>query len=210
MLPSGVEGKGKVDPWWLKENVPFTGECFMAHVRYGTDSDNTIERCHPVIRESNWMTRNLLLAGNFNITNNEDLLASLVQIGQHPRELSDTVMLLEKIGHFVDKVNNDLYVKYSAMGHAPRTCFQLIAENINVARILRLASHDWDGGYCIAGLFGHGDAFVLRDPNGIRPAYYMADDEFVVVASEAPLIRTVFGAGEDQVRCHPVGEVACR
>jgi amidophosphoribosyltransferase len=197
---------GVIDPWWVKENVPFTGELFLAHVRYGTDSDNSVDRCHPVTRENNWMTRNLLLAGNFNITNNEDLFASLVHVGQHPRELSDTVMLLERIGHYVDKENNDLYVKYSAMGHAPRTCFSLIAENINIARILRLASSDWDGGYCISGLFGHGDSFILRDPNGIRPAFYLIDDEVVVVASEAPLIQTVFNVGEDQVKPVPPGQ----
>mmetsp|Transcript_56347 Transcript_56347/g.159937 ORF Transcript_56347/g.159937 Transcript_56347/m.159937 type:complete len:1764 (-) Transcript_56347:90-5381(-) len=198
--------KGRIDPTWIKENVPFAGELFLAHVRYGTDSDNSIDRCHPVLRESNWMTRSLLLAGNFNITNNEDLFSSLVQIGQHPRELSDTVTLLEKIGHFVDKENNDLYVKYSATGQAPRTCFSLIAENINVARILRRASVDWDGGYCIAGLFGHGDAFCLRDPCGIRPAFYLATDEVVVVASEAPLIQTVFLASEEQVKPLPPGQ----
>lgn len=205
-MPSAKEGaKGRIDPGWIKENVPFAGELFLAHVRYGTDSDNSIDRCHPVMRESNWMTRSLLLAGNFNITNNEDLFASLVHIGQHPRELSDTVTLLEKIGHFVDKENNDLYVKYSATGQAPRTCFSHIAENINVGRILRRASDDWDGGYCIAGLFGHGDAFCLRDPSGIRPAFYLCNDEVVVVASEAPLIQTVFGAQESEVQPLPPG-----
>jgi len=206
MVTKGEDGKQRPDPQWIKENVPFAGELFLAHVRYGTDSDNSIDRCHPVLRESNWLTRSLLLAGNFNITNNEDLFASLVQIGQHPRELSDTVTLLEKIGHFVDKENNDLYVKYSASGQAPRTCFSLIAENINVARILRRASTDWDGGYCIAGLFGHGDCFVLRDPCGIRPAFYLANDEVVCVASEAPLIQTVFNVGEDVVKPLPPGQ----
>lgn len=195
----------RADSVWVKENVPFAGELFLAHVRYGTDSDNSIERCHPMIRESNWMTRTLALAGNFNITNNEDLFASLVQIGQHPRELSDTCTLLEKIGHFVDKENNDLYVKYSAVGHDPRTCFSLIAENINIARILRRASTDWDGGYAIAGLLGHGDAFCLRDPCGIRPAFYLANDEVVVVASEAPLIQTVFACPADEVKPLPPG-----
>jgi len=142
------------------------------------------------------------LAGNFNITNSEDLFSSLVDLGQHPRELSDTVMLLEKIGHFVDKENNDLFVKYSAAGHDPRTSFSLIAENLNVARILRRASTDWDGGYCIAGMFGHGDSFVLRDPSGIRPAFFYADEDIVVVASEAPLIQTVFLVPEELV--HPI------
>mmetsp|Transcript_9554 Transcript_9554/g.21307 ORF Transcript_9554/g.21307 Transcript_9554/m.21307 type:complete len:2146 (-) Transcript_9554:573-7010(-) len=200
------DGKEKVDPMWVKENVPFCGEAFLAHVRYGTDSENTLDRCHPVTRESNWMTRNLILAGNFNITNNEDLFTSLVKIGQHPRELSDTVTLLEKIGHFVDKENNDLYVRYSAAGHDPQTIFSLVAENLNMARILRLASGDWDGGYCIAGLLGHGDAFVMRDPSGIRPAFFFADDEIIVVASEAPLIQTVFGVEGDLVKPLPPGQ----
>jgi len=199
-------GAAAVDPLWVKENVPFTGEVFLAHVRYGTDSDNSVERCHPVMRESNWLTRSLSLAGNFNITNNEDLFSSLVQIGQHPRELSDTVTLLEKIGHFVDKENNDLYVKYSATGQDPRTCFSLIAENINIARILRRASSDWDGGYCIAGMFGHGDSFCLRDPNGIRPAFFCANDEIVCVASEAPLIQTVFNVQQSEVKPLPPGQ----
>ncbi|CAE8619076.1 unnamed protein product [Polarella glacialis] len=204
-IPFGPEGKEQVDPRWVKDNIPFCGETYLAHVRYGTDSENGVDRCHPVTRESNWMTRNLILAGNFNITNNEDLFASLVQLGQHPRELSDTVMLLEKIGHFVDKENNDLYVKYSAAGHSPQTCFSLIGENINIARILRRASGLWDGGYCIAGLLGHGDAFVMRDPSGIRPAFYHADDEIIVVCSEAPLIQTVFGVKEELVKPLPPG-----
>eukprot|EP00443_Scrippsiella_acuminata_P090538 CAMPEP_0115548026 /NCGR_PEP_ID=MMETSP0271-20121206/93954_1 /TAXON_ID=71861 /ORGANISM="Scrippsiella trochoidea, Strain CCMP3099" /LENGTH=598 /DNA_ID=CAMNT_0002981485 /DNA_START=65 /DNA_END=1858 /DNA_ORIENTATION=+ len=186
------------DPHWVREHVPFCGEALLAHVRYGTDSENSLDRCHPVTRESNWMTRNLILAGNFNITNNEDLFSSLVQLGQHPRQLSDTIMLLEKVGHFVDKENNDLFVKYSASGHDPQTSFSLIAENLNIARILRRAACDWDGGYCIAGLLGHGDAFVLRDPSGIRPAFYYADDDIIAVASEAPLIQSVFGVREYQ------------
>lgn len=132
-----------------------------------------------------------------------------MQLGQHPRELSDTVTLLEKIGHFVDKENNDLYVKYSAAGHSPQTCFSLIAENINIARILRRASSLWDGGYCIAGLLGHGDAFVMRDPSGIRPAFYYADDEFIVVCSEAPLIQTVFNVNGDHVHPLPPGQALC-
>lgn len=208
-LPTGPGGKEQVDPRWVKDNIPFCGESYLAHVRYGTDSENSIDRCHPVTRESNWMTRNLILAGNFNITNNEDLFGSLVQLGQHPRELSDTVTLLEKIGHFVDKENNDLYVKYSAAGHSPQTCFSLIAENINIARILRRASSLWDGGYCIAGLLGHGDAFVMRDPSGIRPAFYYADDEFIVVCSEAPLIQTVFNVNGDHVHPLPPGQALC-
>lgn len=206
---TGVDTGERIDPSWVKQEVPFSGEVFLAHVRYGTDSDNSLDRCHPVTRESNWITRNLSLAGNFNITNNEDLFSSLCQLGQHPRELSDTVTLLEKIGHFVDKENNDLYVKYSAAGYDPRTSFSLIAENMNMARILRRASGDWDGGYCIAGLFGHGDAFVMRDPSGIRPAFYYADDEIIAVASEAPLIQTVFDVREELVKPLPPGQALC-
>jgi amidophosphoribosyltransferase len=208
-LGSNPDGSQRVDPRWAKENAPFCGEVLLAHVRYGTDSENSLERCHPVMRESNWMTRNLVLAGNFNITNNEELFSSLVQIGQHPRELSDTVTLLEKIGHFVDKENNDLYVKYSAAGHDSRTSFSLIAENINIARILRRASGDWDGGYCIAGMLGHGDAFVMRDPSGIRPAFYYADEEIVVVASEKPLIQTIFRVDGECVKPIPPGQALC-
>merc|ERR1719316_118416 len=204
-LQKAPKANDQSDVAWLKENVPFAGELILSHIRYGTDSSNDLSKCHPVLRESNWMTRNLILAGNFNITNNEELFSSLVSIGQHPREVSDTVMLLEKVGHFVDKENNDLYVKHSAAGHDPRTCFSLIAETMNVARILRRASADWDGGYCIAGLFGHGDSFVLRDPSGIRPAFYLANDELVAVASEAPLIQTVFGASEAEVKPIPPG-----
>jgi len=204
-----VDGSDTVDPRWVKEHVPFCGEAFLAHVRYGTDSDNSLDRCHPVTRESNWMTRNLILAGNFNITNNEDLFASLVQLGQHPRELSDTVMLLERIGHFVDKENNDLYVKYSSAGNDHRASFDLIADNLNIARILRRASCDLDGGYCIAGLFGHGDSFVMRDPSGIRPAFYYADDEIITVASEAAVIQTVFAVREENVHAVPPGHALC-
>lgn len=205
---TNASGK-RVAPWWVKQEVTFSGEVFLGHVRYGTDSDNSADKCHPVTRESNWMTRNLLLAGNFNITNNEDLFSSLVRLGQHPRDLSDTVTLLEKIGHFVDKENNDLYVDYSAAGYDPRTCFSLIAEHLNMARILRRASADWDGGYCIAGMFGHGDCFVMRDPSGIRPAYYYADDEVVVVASEAAVIQSVFEAREECLHPIPPGHALC-
>jgi amidophosphoribosyltransferase len=189
----------KHDVAWMKEHVPFAGELILSHIRYGTDSSNDVSKCHPVLRESNWMTRNLTLAGNFNITNNEELFSSLVRLGQHPREVSDTVMLLEKVGHFVDKENNDLYVKYSAAGHDPRTCFSLIAETMDVKNILRKASVDWDGGYCIAGMLGHGDSFVMRDPAGIRPAFYYIDDEIAIVASEAPVIQSTFQLSNEAI-----------
>merc|ERR1719316_1156010 len=208
-LQKAPKANDQSDVAWLKENVPFAGELILSHIRYGTDSSNDLSKCHPVLRESNWMTRNLILAGNFNITNNEELFSSLVSIGQHPREVSDTVMLLEKVGHFVDKENNDLYVKHSAAGHGPRTCFSLIAETMDVARILRRASVDWDGGYCIAGMLGHGDAFCMRDPAGIRPAYYYIDDEIAVVASEAPVIQPSFHLSTENVKELPPGQALC-
>jgi phosphoribosylamine--glycine ligase/phosphoribosylaminoimidazole synthetase len=201
--------KGGSDAAWVKEHVPYAGELILAHNRYGTDCGNGLDRCQPVLRESNWMTRNLILAGNFNITNTEELFSSLVRLGQHPREVSDTIMLLEKVGHFVDKENNDLYVKYSAAGHDPRTCFSLIAETIDIARILRRASADWDGGYCIAGMLGHGDSFVMRDPTGIRPCFYYIDDEIAVIASEAPVIQTAFQLSDEAVMELPPGQALC-
>ncbi|CEM21717.1 unnamed protein product [Vitrella brassicaformis CCMP3155] len=195
-LDGGLRRNGRI----LKHRVPFTGEVFLGHVRYGTDSDNSEDRCHPIPHENNWMTRNLVLAGNFNLTNVDELFSELVELGQHPREKSDTITLLENISHFLDKENNDLYVKYFAAGHGMQDCFRLIADNINVPRILRQAAAHWDGGYVIGGLLGHGDAFALRDPSGIRPAFYYVDEEVAVVASERPVIQSVFGCGVDEVR----------
>jgi len=178
------------DSLWLKKNVPFFGEVFMGHLRYGTFGKNNIENLHPVVRFNNWMTRNLVLAGNFNMTNVDELFQRLVGFGQYPVETSDTVTILEKIGHFLDDANEDLYRKFKKEGYSKRQSTELIAENLDIKDLLTESSEHWDGGYAIAGMFGHGDAFILRDPNGIRPAFWYKDDEIVVAASERPVIQT--------------------
>jgi amidophosphoribosyltransferase len=180
------------DTEWLKQNVPFTGELFLGHVRYGTFGKNSIENCHPVLRQNNWMNKNLLVAGNFNLTNVDELFDLLVSLGQHPKEKSDTVTVLEKIGHFLDEENEELFKKYKLLGYSNVEITKRISENLNIKNILKRASTDWDGGYAMAGLFGNGDAFVMRDPNGIRPTFYFEDEEIVVVASERPVIQTAF------------------
>ncbi len=185
---------------WLKENMAFTGEIFLGHLRYGTYGSNSIEACHPFLRQNNWMTRNLVLAGNFNLTNTDELFDLLVRLGQHPKELTDTVTVMEKIGHFLDVENQELFDKYKKLGYSNMEISHLIAKNMNVARILKKASADWDGGYLMAGIIGHGDAFALRDPNGIRPGYYYYDDEVVVVASERPAIQTTFDVPYNKVK----------
>lgn len=177
---------------WLKKNVPFTGELFLGHLRYGTFGGNSIENCHPFLRQNNWMTKNLVVAGNFNLTNVDELFDILVDIGQHPKEKSDTVTVLEKIGHFLDVENQEIFDKYKALGYSRQDISGLIAKELNVQKILQNSSVDWDGGYAMAGLIGHGDAFVLRDPSGIRPAFFYQDDEVVVVTSERPAIQTAF------------------
>ncbi len=180
------------DANWLKDNVAFTGELFLGHLRYGTYGGNSIEQCHPFLRQNNWMTRNLVVAGNFNLTNVDELFNILVSIGQHPKEKSDTVTVMEKIGHFLDVENQDLFDKFKEQGYSRQEISTLIAKNLNIQNILVNSSLDWDGGYVMAGLVGHGDAFVLRDPSGIRPAFYYKDDEVVVVTSERPVIQTAF------------------
>lgn len=180
------------DADWLKENEAFTGELFLGHLRYGTYGKNNVEACHPFLRQNNWKTRNLVVAGNFNLTNVDELFKFMVSIGQHPKEKADTVTVMEKIGHFLDVENQDLYDKYRSLGYSRVEISDLIAKNLSPATILKNASEDWDGGYVMSGLFGHGDAFVLRDPNGIRPAFYYHDDEIAVVASERPAIQTAF------------------
>ena len=177
---------------WMKENVGFTGELFLGHLRYGTFGKNSIENIHPFVRANNWMSRNLVAAGNFNLTNMDELFNKLVRLGQHPSQTNDTVTILEKIGKFLDDENQELFIKYKDKGHSNREISDLIAKNINIQKILHRASKYWDGGYVIAGLLGHGDAFVMRDPSGIRPAYYYHDDEVVVVTSERPVIQTAF------------------
>jgi len=178
------------DSVWLKNKVPFFGEVFMGHLRYGTFGKNNIENLHPVVRYNNWMTRNLVLAGNFNMTNVDELFQRLVTLGQYPVETSDTVTILEKIGHFLDDSNEELYFKFKKEGFNKQQSTELIAKNLDIKDLLTQSSEYWDGGYAIAGMFGHGDAFILRDPNGIRPAYWYQDDEIVVAASERPVIQT--------------------
>jgi len=187
------------DSVWLKSKVPFFGEVFMGHLRYGTFGKNNIENLHPVVRNNNWMTRNLVLAGNFNMTNVDELFQRLVRFGQYPVETSDTVTILEKIGHFLDDANEDLYWKFKKEGYNKQQSTELIAQNLDIKHLLTESSEYWDGGYAIVGMFGHGDAFILRDPNGIRPAFWYKDDEIVVAASERPVIQTTLNVSYDDV-----------
>ena len=182
-----------------KANIPYIGELFLGHVRYGTFGKNSIESVHPFLRQNNWMHRNLILAGNFNMTNVKELFQSLIELGQHPKEMADTVTVMEKIGHFLDDAVTDLYQDCKNEGLNKRQASPVIAERLDVAKILTRASKNLDGGYAMAGLLGHGDAFVFRDPAGIRPAYYYQDDEIVVVASERPVIQTVFNVPFESV-----------
>ena len=184
---------------WLKNNMPFTGELLLGHLRYGTYGGNSIEQCHPFLRQNNWKTRNLALAGNFNMTNVDELFGQLTDLGQHPKEKSDTVTIIEKIGHFLDEENINIYQKYKEK-LSKKEISKKIEQEIDIQNILSNSSKHWDGGYVMCGLFGHGDAFALRDPNGIRPAYYYCDDEVVVVASERPVIQTAFNVLQDKVK----------
>ena len=184
----------------LKKNVPYVGELFLGHVRYGTFGKNSIESVHPFLRQNNWMHRNLIVAGNFNLTNVAELFSSLIELGQHPKEMADTVTVMEKIGHFLDEEVTDLYQECKINGLSKREASPVIGEKLDVAKILKRASKGWDGGYAMSGLFGHGDGFVFRDPAGIRPAYFYQDDEVVVVASERPVIQTVFNVDFEQVQ----------
>ncbi len=180
------------DPYWLKTQTDFVGELYLGHLRYGTFGKYSIDSCHPFMLENNWMTRTLLIAGNFNMTNVDELLKRLIDLGQHPKETSDTVTILEKIGHFLNDENQDLFEKYKTEDYSNKEISGLIAKNLDIQNVLKQSCKYWDGGYVIAGLLGHGDAFVLRDPAGIRPAYYYADDEIVVVTSERPPIQAAF------------------
>ena len=184
---------------YLKANEAFTGELYLGHLRYGTFGKNSKENCHPFLRQNNWMTRNLVVAGNFNLTNVDELFDLLVNIGQHPKEVSDTITVIEKIGHFLDQENNRLFKEYNEKGFNNKEISSLIAKNMDIPSILKNASMDWDGGYTMAGLIGHGDAFVLRDPNGIRPAFWYEDDEVLVVTSERPVIQTAFNVKWENV-----------
>jgi len=176
------------------------GELLLGHLRYGTFGKNTVQSCHPFRRQNNWMSRNLLVAGNFNLTNVDELFGHLVELGQHPTEKADTVTVMEKIGHFLDKENDRLFKKFKEQNDKNYEISKLIQQNIDVAAILKESSKRWDGGYVMAGMMGHGDAFVLRDPNGIRPAFYYSDDEVIVVASERPVIQTVFNVPFEAIK----------
>ena len=188
------------DTEWLKNNKAFTGEVYLGHLRYGTYGKNSVENTHPFHRANNWMTKNLILAGNFNLTNVDELFDVLVNIGQHPKEKSDTVTILEKIGHFLDVENEILFEKYKALGYDYKKITELIIQKIDIQSILKNSSVDWDGGYAMAGILGHGDAFVFRDPNGIRPAYWYEDDEIAVATSERPVIQTVFNVPLEDIK----------
>lgn len=179
------------DGEWLKNNIAFTGEVWLGHLRYGTHGENSIETCHPFLKQNNWRSRNLVMAGNFNMTNNEELFEKLVQLGQHPKEKTDTVTVMEKIGHFLDEENQRIFDKYKHQ-YTNEQITHVIENELDVARILRRSCRDFDGGYAMAGLIGNGSSFVVRDPSGIRPAFYYVDDEVVVVASEKPAIKSAF------------------
>lgn len=189
----------------LKKELPYIGEVFLGHVRYGTFGKNSIESVHPFIRQNNWMHRNLIVAGNFNMTNVNELFNNLVELGQHPKDKTDTVTVMEKIGHFLDDEVNKLYKKLKNRGLSKVEASPEIARKLNVAKILRKSSKNWDGGYAMVGMLGHGDAFVLRDPSGIRPAFYYQNDEIAVVTSERPAIQTVFNAPIEQIAELPPG-----
>ena len=190
-----------MDAEWLKQNVSFTGEVLLGHLRYGTHGKNSIENCHPFLRQNNWQTRNLVIAGNFNMTNVDELLQQLYDLGQHPKEKADTVTVLEKIGHFLDTEVQGLFDQYKREGLDDNVKISKhIARDLDVAKILHKSARNWDGGYTIAGILGHGDAFVMRDPAGIRPAFYFANDEVVVAASERPALQTAFNIPIDDIK----------
>ena len=189
------------DAEWLKEHIGFTGEVLLGHLRYGTHGKNSIESCHPFLRQNNWMTRNLVIAGNFNMTNVDELLEQLYELGQHPKEKADTITVLEKIGHFLDTEVQGLFDQFKREGNDDNIAIsKMIGENMDVTKILKKSAKNWDGGYTIAGILGHGDAFIMRDPSGIRPAYYYANDEIVVATSERPAIQTAFNIPFEDVK----------
>ncbi len=188
------------NPDWLKEHVPFAGELLLGHLRYGTHGSNSISTCHPLHRSNNWITRNLILAGNFNLTNMPELFDELVDLGQYPREKSDTVTILEKIGHFLDDEVQRLHTWFKPDGYSNIEINELIFKNLDIQRLLKRASKKFDGGYVIAGMIGHGDAFIIRDPNGIRPAFYYQDEEVVVAASERPAIQTTLDVNISRIK----------
>jgi len=190
----------KDDLEWQEKNMPYVGNLFLGHVRYGTFGKNSIESVHPFLRQSNWKHKNLIVAGNFNMTNSNQMLEELVELGQHPKEFTDTVTVMEKIGHFLEDEVSKLYQKAKKQGFNKKDASPFIEEHLSLKKVLKRSSKNWDGGYAMAGLVGHGDAFVLRDPNGIRPTFFYEDEEVVVVASERPVIQTVFNVSIDKVQ----------
>ncbi len=194
-----IPGK-ESDPICAYESIPYTGEIFIGHLRYGTFGRNNLETVHPVMRANNWKSRSLVLAGNFNLTNVDELYQSLLRIGQHPVNYSDTVTILERVGHFLDVEVESLYRKFKAEGYEKSEITPLIAENLELSKILIRASKKWDGGYVITGMTGQGDSFIMRDPWGIRPAFWYHDDEILVAASERPVIQTVFNVSSDLIQ----------
>ena len=195
----GLTSEQLKDSQFLQEEMAFTGELFLAHLRYGTYGKNQVENCHPFLRQNNWRTRNLVVAGNFNMTNTDELFDKLVGLGQHPKEKADTVTILERIGHFVDVENQRLFDQYKQEGLANEDISERIADEIDLPTVLKHAANSLDGGYVMCGMIGHGDAFVMRDPNGIRPAFFYEDDEVVVITSERPVIQTAFNVSTEEV-----------
>ncbi|MBO74254.1 MAG: amidophosphoribosyltransferase [Flavobacteriales bacterium] len=196
----GLSPEQLKDGRFLQEEMAFTGELFLAHLRYGTYGKNQVENCHPFLRQNNWRTRNLVVAGNFNMTNTDELFDKLVGLGQHPKEKADTVTILERIGHFIDVENQRLFDQYKQEGLPNEAISERIANEIDLPTVLKHAANSLDGGYVMCGMIGHGDAFVMRDPNGIRPAFFYENDEVVVVTSERPVIQTAFNVGTDDVQ----------
>ena len=192
-------GDSVEDAHWAKMNLPFVGELYLGHLRYGTFGSNSSDNLHPVMRQNNWKSRNLVIAGNFNLTNVDELFDHLVELGQSPKDYTDTVTVLEKVGHFLDRENQELFDGFKSQGYSNKDISEMIADRMNLRKILADASKSWDGGYAIAGLLGHGDAFVMRDPWGIRPAFYYHDEEVAIVASERPVIQTVMDLKADQI-----------
>ena len=196
---AGLTPEQRRDVGYLKANHPYVGELLLGHLRYGTHGRNSIESCHPFLRQNNWISRNLVVAGNFNLTNVRELFGQLVELGQYPKEVSDTVTVLEKIGHFLDEEVSRLYAYYKDESTGHEEINRKIFDNVDLTRVLRRSAKKWDGGYVMGGLVGHGDAFVMRDPNGIRPCYYYVDDEVVAVASERPALQTTFGVHRSRI-----------
>jgi amidophosphoribosyltransferase len=193
---------------WIKENLPFSSELFLGHLRYGTFGKNNVDSVHPFIIHNNWMSRSIVAAGNFNLTNTEELFNDLVALGQHPIETSDTITVLETIANHVNKANDDLYKKYKEKGLNKYDISRRIQKEMDIQQILQGASQNWDGGYVFCGMLGHGDAFVLRDPVGIRPVFYHQDEEVIVLASERPAIQTAFNLQTEDVNELPPGYAA--